>query len=200
MGDKHHRSSALEHSGDDVFDEFYGARIQSRMRLIKQQEFGLEHYLSSEFDPALHTVRRLAGEPVACLTKTYDLQRVSGGRDRGTGNPGGEFKVGGQTQFWIESRAVSDQPDPRPDPKPIRGSEVSAEDLRIATSGPQQRRDDPQQGCLAGAIRSKQTKRLTGANREIDVSEDGRYPNSGGNPPEHNMGTWRRHSAAVYVF
>ena len=137
MRDKYHRASPLEYSGDDVLDEFYGARIKSRVRLIKQQEFGLQHYLPCELDPALHAVRRLAGEPVACLPKTYDLQRFLSGRDRGPGNPGGEFEIRGQTQFWIESRAVSDQTDARPDAESICGSEVGAEDLCVATSGPQ---------------------------------------------------------------
>ena len=82
--------------------------------------------------------------------------------------PGVEAQVLAAAEVAVEQRLVAEVADP-PAQLPGLARQRAAEHDRLAAARPQQRRQDPQQRRLAGAVGPEHDQRLAGGERQPDA-------------------------------
>ncbi len=159
---------------DEVVDQRNGRRVQARMRLVEQQEGGPGHEDARELDAPPHAVRAVGGPAVAGSGEADGVEHLG---DLAGGVPGqscGEQQVFLERQFVPQRRGVADEGDLMADLVPPVGAQVGTEDLAVTRRGLPQRREDSQEGGLAGAVGSHEPDRLAGVEGEVEAAQDRR--------------------------
>ena len=157
-------------AADQRLDQLAGGRIEVRAGLVEQQQLG--RVQDGARDVSRWTMPRLSERTGSSARSRMPTASSSSStrsrRDPMQARVVDEVLAPGQVA--VQQRLVSQQPDAAAH-LPALARQRLAEQLHAALVRAQQRRQDPQQRRLAGAVAAEHRERLPGGERQRDVAQ-----------------------------
>src|SRR5205807_5015402 len=151
-----------------------------RRRLVQEDELRLRRQHHPDLDPLPVAVREVRDRRLAALAEA-DLGE--GALDRGTGRrpPVAEVRrepqVFGHGEPVVDARNLELDPDPRPrDLVRLEPREVEALEPDRSRGGPEDPREELEEGALAGAVGADQTAELAAPERQVHAGDRAESP------------------------
>jgi hypothetical protein len=170
------------------------SRIEPSGRLVEEHDRRAPDQPGGEIESPAHASRVGAGAAVGGLGEGEALEQfigaASGGDPGQPAQPAHHLEVLAPGQLLVDGRELAGEADPAAD-RERRGDDVVPEHGCVAAGRRLQRREDPDQRRLAGAVGSEQAEHGSGRYLEVEPVERDHVPEPHPQPVRLDRGTVR---------
>ena len=144
-------------------------RVETRGRLVEQEELRSPEQRRRDSEPLAHPVRVAADAVLRTVAQLDQLQHLldAGGRV-GFVVVGEQPQVLAPGEIRVEARPLDEAGDAVERLRAV-DQRIAAEQLRLTGGGPDQAEQHPQQRGLSGSVRAEQAEDVAGRDSEIDA-------------------------------
>ena len=169
-----HGGAVLLELLDQIPHRQAAARVESGCRLVEEQHRRAGDQAHCDVEPPAHAARVALDDPVGGVDQLEPLEQRPCALDdvaaRQVEQSRHMLHVLAAGQSFVDRRVLAREADARAHLVRV-GNDVDPVDPRCALLGTQQRREDPDGGGLAGAVRAQQPVDRTARHRQVDAVE-----------------------------
>jgi hypothetical protein len=174
LGGEQHRGALGDQLADHLPQLAAALQVQSGGRLVQEQHGWPRHQRGGHVEAAAHPARVGPHRPVGRVLEAEPPQQLAGANaDLAAGHlgePADQPKVLLAGQVGVDRRVLAGEADPEADGDGV-ADDVDAQHLGPAAIGPQDGRQDADDGGLPGAVGAEQTEHGPGRHREVDPAQ-----------------------------